>query len=179
MRPSNLLVLLCSLLVVTPASARMYEWVNPASGRVQLSGTPPTWYRSVTAGPRVRVFDDGALVDDTSIELSAGENGALREFAMAKAAERRQLEALRQLEVATQRQATLNEARARDAESLLAQADRRRERDEEAALPSPAAMDTGMSARDADLDLPPGLDLQTIERLKSLISEFDRSGSVQ
>ena len=177
MHATHLVALLCTLLVVMPASARMYEWVNPASGRIQLSGTPPTWYRSVLAGPRVRVFDNGALVDDTAIELNAEENSAMREFATAKAAERRQLDALRQLEIATQREAALNEARAREAERLLAQADRRRAQESEAALSAPAAVASTSAPSEPVPDMPKGLDAQTIERLKSLISEFDRSSS--
>jgi hypothetical protein len=50
--------------------ARMYQWLSHASGTVQLSGTAPAWYRSATPGPRVFVFDNGQLIDDTAVSVS-------------------------------------------------------------------------------------------------------------
>jgi hypothetical protein len=58
--------------------ARMYQWINPASGRTQLSGKPPTWYRGKTEGPRVFVFENGRLIDDTAREVSETEQQSLR-----------------------------------------------------------------------------------------------------
>lgn len=58
--------------------ARMYQWINPASGRTQLSGKPPTWYRGKTEGPRVFVFENGRLIDDTAREVSETERQSLR-----------------------------------------------------------------------------------------------------
>jgi len=46
--------------------------VSPTTGSVQLSGTPPAWYRSDVAGPRVQVFESGNLVDDTAIVVEHG-----------------------------------------------------------------------------------------------------------
>lgn len=50
-------------------SARMYQWVEADTGSTQLSGKPPMWYRSASSGPRVFVFDNGRLIDDTAIEV--------------------------------------------------------------------------------------------------------------
>ena len=58
--------------------ARMYQWANARSGTVQLSGSPPAWYRSGGSGPRVFVFDNGALIDDTEVEVSEEHRQRLR-----------------------------------------------------------------------------------------------------
>lgn len=60
------------------AHARMYQWSNPSSGIVQLSGSPPAWYRSTTRGPRVLVFDNGQLIDDTAIVVGEPVRQSLR-----------------------------------------------------------------------------------------------------
>ena len=60
------------------AHARMYQWSNPSSGIVQLSGAPPAWYRSTTQGPRVLVFDNGQLIDDTAIDVGEPVRQSLR-----------------------------------------------------------------------------------------------------
>ena len=57
-------------IVACPAEARMYQWTNAPSGTVQLSGTPPAWYRNGGSGPRIFVFDNGVLVDDTELLVS-------------------------------------------------------------------------------------------------------------
>ncbi|MFT4561698.1 MAG: hypothetical protein ACI9BW_001440 [Gammaproteobacteria bacterium] len=48
----------------------MYQWLSHASGTVQLSGSAPAWYRSAKPGPRVFVFHDGQLIDDTAVPVS-------------------------------------------------------------------------------------------------------------
>ena len=68
-------------LLAGPASARLYQWVDPETRHVYLSGSPPAWYRSGGKGPRVLVFDNGKLVDDTGREASEEEARALREQA--------------------------------------------------------------------------------------------------
>lgn len=88
MRLSRLLSrssLVCALFVVTatPAHARMYQWVDAHTGTVQLSGTPPLWYRTAQPGPRVFVFENGRLIDDTARTLSIEESAALRARAFA------------------------------------------------------------------------------------------------
>ena len=83
----KLLLIVSLLLIACPATARMYQWVNPASGRTQMSGNPPAWYRADTAGnpdrraPRVMVFENGQLIDDTAIAVSEERRQQLREQA--------------------------------------------------------------------------------------------------
>jgi len=72
---------LCSLallLASATVSARMYQWVDARSGTVQLSGAPPAWYRGSQPGPRVFVFENGRLVDDTAREVEPAQAAALR-----------------------------------------------------------------------------------------------------
>ena len=84
-QPATLAALLALLVAATPAAARMYQWLDPHTGRVQLSGAPPAWYRGGTAGPRVLVFDDGELVDDTAIGVSEAQRERLPEASLVMA----------------------------------------------------------------------------------------------
>ena len=84
MRRILLAICVCCL-SVAPAAARMYQWQNPATGTTQLSGTPPTWYRSSEGGPRVYVFENNQLIDDTGIAVSAAQREALRAEALGAA----------------------------------------------------------------------------------------------
>jgi len=70
-------------LIAGPASARLYQWVDPSTGHVYMSGSPPAWYRTGSSGPRVLVFENGKLIDDTRREATADELQALREQAVA------------------------------------------------------------------------------------------------
>ena len=84
----RILLALCVVcLSVAPAAARMYQWQNPATGTTQLSGIPPTWYRSSEGGPRVYVFENNQLIDDTGIAVSAAQREALRAEAFGAAAD--------------------------------------------------------------------------------------------
>lgn len=74
------------LLMAATAWARMYQWVDPRSGTVQLSGSPPAWYRAAKAGPRVFVFENGRLVDDTARAVEPAEAAALRAGAIGETA---------------------------------------------------------------------------------------------
>lgn len=69
------------------AAARMYQWVDPTTRTVQLSGTPPPWYRSEKPGPRVFVFEHGRLMDDTSVTVSEAGRLVLRAQAFGAATE--------------------------------------------------------------------------------------------
>ncbi|MCG3202932.1 MAG: hypothetical protein NFCOHLIN_02818 [Gammaproteobacteria bacterium] len=77
-------VLLVAACAALPAQARMYQWVNPQSGRTQMSGKPPAWYRSDKPGPRVFVFENGRLIDDTARAVGIEERAALRATAFAE-----------------------------------------------------------------------------------------------
>ena len=68
----------------------MYQWVEPDTGTTQLSGKPPSWYRSDAGGPRVLVFEKGRLIDDTSIEVSSDAQLELRKRAFIKAEQDRE-----------------------------------------------------------------------------------------
>ena len=65
----------------------MYQWVNSQTGRTQMSSRPPAWYRSDRSGPRVFVFENGRLVDDTARSVSLEERTTLRAQALAISAE--------------------------------------------------------------------------------------------
>jgi hypothetical protein len=75
------IVLLMTLLMLGAAQARMYQWVDPRTRHTQMSGTPPAWYRSGQPGPRVFVFENGQIIDDTLIAVSDDRRQALREEA--------------------------------------------------------------------------------------------------
>lgn len=66
------------LLSIAPATARLYQWRSATTGSTQLSGLPPAWYRSGEQGPRVFVFENNQLVDDTGIAVSIEQREALR-----------------------------------------------------------------------------------------------------
>ncbi|MEE2982226.1 MAG: hypothetical protein VX929_02880 [Pseudomonadota bacterium] len=75
----KLLITLVSILILTGAAeARMYQWTNPASGTVQLSGTALSWYRSFEKRPRVFVFENGELIDDTAVQVAETQRLQLR-----------------------------------------------------------------------------------------------------
>lgn len=177
----------CTLLVAFAASmtgardvqARMYQWLDPSSGTVQLSGEPPGWYRDGGGGPRVRVFDNGNLVDDTAIELPRGQREQLREAAFDEAEQRRRAEAVQRLERAARQEERRSEelARLEAAREQRQQRQQReqRERDraakeESADQPAPeaAGQDVALSGKD--------LDDATVARLKAIIADFDRRG---
>lgn len=78
------------LLITTIVDARMYQWTEPDTGTTQLSGKPPAWYRSDKGGPRVFVFDNGRLIDDTAVEVTDDVRLGIRQQAFILAEEDRQ-----------------------------------------------------------------------------------------
>jgi hypothetical protein len=84
------LYLLLLALATGPAAARVYQWVDPDTRNVYLSGSPPAWYRTAAPGPRVLVFDNDRLVDDTGIEATEEQARDLRERALSEEALRQQ-----------------------------------------------------------------------------------------
>ena len=78
--------MLSACFILPVAEARMYQWEHLQSGRIQLSGQAPAWYRSVHPGPRVLVFDNGKLVDDTAVQVGEPQRQFLREKALGEAA---------------------------------------------------------------------------------------------
>jgi hypothetical protein len=154
------LLFLLLLLVSTAAGARMYQWQDPISKSVQFSGVPPTWYRSPEGGPRVRVYDGGTLVDDTYIQLSDEDSKSMRDQAFRAHQEEKQVEAIKRLERAAQREESRREQARREA--LRAQAKREQQSDTSEAPPEV---------------LPESLDAEEVRRLKSILSEYDRVNS--
>jgi hypothetical protein len=160
----NRLLLILLLLVSTAAAARMYQWQNPNSKSIQFSGEPPAWYRNSAAGPRVRVFVDGKLVDDTTIRLSPEDDQSMRDIAFRAVQEEQQLEAIKRLE----RTARREDRRRRQArrEALRAQAK------------TEAAESTEVLPEALPEVLPEFLDAEMIERLKSIVFAYDRANDI-
>lgn len=103
----NKTLVLIALLSLSPlVSARMYQWVDPDTGTTQLSGKPPTWYRSDESGPRIIVYDKGRVIDDTGLSLSPSETEKMREEALISVEQDRQT-ALTKLQKAQQQKAKL------------------------------------------------------------------------
>jgi hypothetical protein len=155
------LLLFLLVLVSTSASARMYQWQDPISKSVQFSGVPPAWYRSPGAGPRVRVYDSGKLVDDTYIQLSPEDDRSMRDIAFRALEEEQQVEAIKRLERAARREDIRREQAAREA--LKAQA--KNEKSDTTEAPPEI--------------LPESLDPEMVNRLKSIISQYDRANNGQ
>ena len=158
---SVLVLLLLSLCL--PASARMYQWVNQNTGRVELSGSPPTWYRAAHGGPRIQVFDQGQMVDDTAIRLSSSQSEKLRNAAFEEFEVRRQAEQIKRLERVARREAVFRQ-RAEFADSE----DEAKDQTAEGQAPS-----SGESPN----ELPDLLDEDMIGRLKGLIQIWDKQSS--
>ncbi len=152
--------LILALGVSVSAQARMYQWLNPTNQKIQLSGIPPAWYRSETGGPRVRVFEQGNLIDDTKIVLPPTQREDLRDAAFNELQQRQQAEALHRLELIARRTALRekeDEIRTERvaAENAQRKADKLKEQDK---------VDSGAEEI---------VDAAMIGRLKSLISQFD------
>jgi hypothetical protein len=153
------LLFIVLLLVSTGAAARMYQWQDPHSKSIQFSGVPPAWYRSPASGPRVRVYDAGKLVDDTYILLSPEDDRSMREIAFRALEEEQQVEAIKRLERAARRE------------------DSRREQARREALKSQASSEQSDTNEAPPEILPESLDPEMVNRLKSIISQYDRANS--
>lgn len=164
-------MLLPLFLCATAAQARLYQWVSPETGTPQLSGEPPSWYRSADGGPRVRVYERGVLVDDTAMNLPEERRQALREEAFRDSTANAQFQALRKLDQAVRRQAAreaeearrTRRAQARPGEAEPQRAADRQPEDE------PKAAPTSVFVGDSNQ-----LDAATVQRLKAIITEWDR-----
>lgn len=75
------------ILIAGQLEARVYQWVNSNTGNTQLSGKPPAWYRTPDGGPRVVVFENNQLIDDTSVKVDERLRVKLRKEAFEHAAE--------------------------------------------------------------------------------------------
>lgn len=87
--------MLCCAAAVLPWSARgetrLYQWNDARTGTTQLSGRAPAWYRKAGVDPitqpRVLVFENGTLIDDSHRRLPDDAQAVLREQAFTSAAE--------------------------------------------------------------------------------------------
>ncbi len=86
----RILLILLFLVTTSAVEARMYQWTEPGVETTQLSGKPPAWYRSTAGGPRVFVFDNGRLIDDTAIDVSDEVRQRMRQQAFILVEEDRQ-----------------------------------------------------------------------------------------
>ena len=64
-----LTVLLC-LFFAGPAIAQVYAWNDSQTGAKRLTNIPPPWYKTPDGKPhpRVTVYENGRLVDDTGLK---------------------------------------------------------------------------------------------------------------
>lgn len=145
-----LIVLLLGL--TWPVAARMYQWVDPDTDTPQLSGKPPTWYRSREGGPRVLVFEKGGLIDDTSVPVSESDREQLRQDALIQA-ERDQAAINERLMEAKRMQAVLDRNRPVEEEPIV----------EEAPAPEPEPVAAP----------PPPDESSTIEAMRALVEQWD------
>ncbi len=153
--------LLCLLLLLlsTAAGARMYQWQDPHSKSVQFSGVPPAWYRGLQSGARVRVYEGGKLIDDTTIRLSPEDDRSMRDMAFRALEEEQQLEAIKRLERAALREES------------------RREQASRAALKAQANSEQSDTTEAAPGILPEPLDADEVSKLKAILAEFDRTNA--
>jgi len=158
--------LLLVLGVTSVAQARMYQWVNPDQKNIQLSGIPPAWYRSGTVGPRVRVFNQGNLIDDTSIALPPTQREELRNAAFEEFQQRQQAEALRRLELAARRKALREKEDKLRLDRIAAENAQQQAQQQQAQNQNDG---TDSNAVDAGM----------IDKLKSLVGQFDRQSAKQ
>lgn len=159
-----LLILLLS--VSAPVAARMYQWVDSDTGNVRMSGDPPPWYRNGRNGPRVLVFENGRLIDDTAVPLSPEQRKAVRETAFHDADLRREQEAVRMLE-----RAALREARRREESN----------RPEAGQPVTPDSTTTEAPPPEDDRASPPAdaPEAAMVEQLKALLSEWDQQQGLE
>ncbi len=78
-------LLILMIIFSVDVNARMYQWVEPDTGTTQLSGKPPAWYRSDATGPRVLVFENGRLIDDTAVAVDDDVRFSMRQQALIQA----------------------------------------------------------------------------------------------
>lgn len=164
--PMRLLLVLLALVVMVfgnTAEARMYQWVDAETGNVRLSGDPPNWYRNGTDNPRVLVFENGRLIDDTAVVLPQEQRRALREAAFLEVDLRREQDAVKKLE-----RAALREARRREEARAALEA-------QAASAKTGAGEAEGKeNPEDADSPIPEAPAASVVEQLKALISAWDK-----
>lgn len=146
-------------ILIQSVQAQMYQWVDPESGTTQLSGKPPTWYRSIEGGPRVFVFNRGKVVDDTGIDISDEQRTALRTKAFVRAEEDRIAAKEKAMEAAK-----LKAAMARNADETVLQ-------DSEDTVLSEESLDEQVMAGSIEDEV--SEEEVSVEKMKALIEEWE------
>ncbi len=152
----------------------MYQWVNPSTGRSQLSGKAPSWYRSEMGGPRVLVFEKNVLVDDTVVTVDEAQRLQLRGKALpTKFAKDQQVlsheQAVAKLEDQIQaivESPAMEEYLKSPPTENIAQITNETTQPQVATQPPTKATNAEMVAESAD---------ERVERLKALISAWDQN----
>jgi len=154
-------------ILIQSVQAQMYQWVDPESGTTQLSGKPPVWYRSTESGPRIFVFNQGKIVDDTGIEVADEQRISLRTRAFVNA-EKDRLEAKEKAIKA----AKLKAAMQRNADDTLGQ-----DRDialETGEFPDESQDELGLEVPDETEAVEEfGDDEASVEKMRALIAEWE------
>ena len=136
--------------------ARMYQWLDPDSGTTQLSGKPPAWYRSDSSGPRIFVFENGKVIDDTGLSVSEPERDRLRQQAFLQAEEDKSA-ARDKLMEAKRLEAALGQEQA----------------EEETVVETAELADAAGAAEVPAEEVPPPTEQDTINQMRSLIEEWE------
>ncbi len=168
-----LLLFLAFAMISQSAQARMYQWTNPETGHTQLSGKPPTWYRGTAGGPRVLVFENGQLIDDSAVNVSELHRTTLRNRAFQLASEedkaaqerRDELKAAMQRSLARQEEQEQKQQDTEAEQSLLAELFAR------AITNKPKDVVETEQKAEAEID--------TAEKLKSIIEAWDKEQARQ
>jgi hypothetical protein len=154
--PRTCIVFLMALLMISAVQARMYQWVDPRTRHTQMSGVPPAWYRSGQPGPRVFVFENGQIIDDTLVAVSEDKRQALREQAF-----KNSVPAITAPETATGDNATSAEP---DADMPAA-----------AAEPGAASMSGAVPTPATDNPTPKNVSPEVLAKLKEALERWDQT----
>lgn len=151
---SRILLVIIITVASFAAEARMYQWVDPDNGVTQLSGKPPVWYRSREGGPRVFVFENGKIIDDTGRSVSETKRESLRQQALLKAEDDKEL-ARKKLLDAKRLQAMLNPSTDKEQDAIVEDKPEPEKNTKKQKQP------------------PPATEQETVDKMKALIQEWE------
>lgn len=165
---------ICLLLIGGLAEARVYQWVSPTTGNSQLSGKPPAWYRSGTTGPRVLVFENNKLVDDTAIVVDEAQRVKLRNNAFNIPSDAEKVAISREKAVARLEQQIQSLVESPEMAVYLKTPVAEREEPVLRDRPETTA-ETSTTKSEAAARLPEESSDERVERLKALISAWEKN----
>ena len=145
-------------MIAAAAPARMYQWVDPDTHTSQLSGKPPTWYRSTEDGPRVFVIENGKVIDDTKVPVPEMTRLQLREDALLQA-ERDREAAKEKQQVAERLKSAMGQQENSDAETAAPEA-----------APAPPTVEASTQAKETGK----GETGPTAEEMRTLIKQWEK-----